>query len=276
MLLNFTKMHGLGNDFVIVDLISQSFALKKKHIRAISNRHTGVGCDQLLIVEAPDNPKVDFTYRIYNSDGSEVEQCGNGARCFAKFVRDKKLTGKHVIKVATNTDIIELNVFDDGLVQVNMGIPIFEPKKIPFDAEKLAVSYPIQVGKEMLEVSAVSIGNPHVVTIVDRVDLVDISILGPLLQKHSRFLEGVNAGFMEISSREKIKLRVYERGVGETLACGSGACAAVSSGRLRGLLDARVNVTLPGGDLLIEWQGQGHPVIMTGPATTVFEGQIEL
>ncbi len=276
MLLHFTKMHGLGNDFVVVDLISQRFKLRPKHVRAIANRRTGVGCDQLLIVEAPHNPEVDFTYRIYNNDGNEVEQCGNGARCFAKFVRDKKLTGKRVIKVETNTGVIELNVLDDGQVEVNMGAPVFEPEAIPFEAEQFSASYPLQAGQQTLEVGAVSMGNPHVVTVVDSVDLLDMAKLGPLLQQHSRFVEGVNAGFMEISSRENIKLRVYERGVGETLACGSGACAAVAIGRLRGLLDARVNVTLPGGDLLIEWQGQGHPVIMTGPATTVFEGQINL
>jgi len=269
-------MHGLGNDFVVVDLISQRFKLRPKHVRAIANRHTGVGCDQLLVVEAPKNPEVDFTYRIYNSDGNEVEQCGNGARCFAKFVRDQKLTGKRVIKVATNTDIIELNVLDDGQVVVNMGVPVFDPESIPFDAEQFATSYALQAGQQTLEVGVVSMGNPHAVTIVDSVEYLDMATLGPLLQQHSRFAEGVNAGFMEICSREKIKLRVYERGVGETLACGSGACAAVASGRLRGLLDARVNVTLPGGDLLIEWQGQGHPVIMTGPAASVFEGQIRL
>lgn len=269
-------MHGLGNDFVVVDLISQRFKLRPKHVREIANRHTGVGCDQLLIVEAPHNPEVDFTYRIYNSDGNEVEQCGNGARCFAKFVRDKKLTGKRLIKVETNTGIIELNVLDNGQVVVNMGVPVFEPDAIPFEAEQFAASYPLQAGQQTLEVGAVSMGNPHVVTVVDRIEDLDMARLGPLLQQHSRFAEGVNAGFMEINSRKKIKLRVYERGVGETLACGSGACAAVASGRLRGLLDAQVNVTLPGGDLLIEWQGQGHPVIMTGPATTVFEGQIKL
>jgi len=276
MLLHFTKMHGLGNDFVVIDLISQRFKLRPKHVRAIANRHTGVGCDQLLVVEAPKNPEVDFTYRIYNSDGNEVEQCGNGARCFAKFVRDQKLTGKRVIKVETNTGIIELNVLDDGQVVVNMGVPVFDPESIPFDAEQFATSYALQAGQQTLEVGVVSMGNPHAVTIVDSVEYLDMATLGPLLQQHSRFAEGVNAGFMEICSREKIKLRVYERGVGETLACGSGACAAVASGRLRGLLDARVNVTLPGGDLLIEWQGQGHPVIMTGPAASVFEGQIRL
>lgn len=276
MLLHFTKMHGLGNDFVIIDLISQRFNLRPRHVRAIADRRTGIGCDQVLFVEAPHNPAVDFTYRIFNCDGNEVEQCGNGARCFAKFVRDKKLTGKNLIKVETNTGIIELNVIDSEQIVVDMGPPVFEPTAIPFEVDQYAASYPLQVGEQTLEIGAVSMGNPHAVTVIDSVDNLDMETLGPLVQQHSRFPRGANAGFMEITSRNQVKLRVYERGVGETLACGSGACAAVASGCQRGLLDAEVNVTLLGGDLRIEWQGEGNPVIMTGAATTAFEGQIRL
>lgn len=269
-------MHGLENDFVVIDLISQRFSMRSKHVRAIANRHTGIGCDQVLLIEAPYNPDVDFSYRIFNCDGNEVEQCGNGARCFAKFVRDKKLTGKSQITVQTSNGIIKLDLREDGQVMVDMGSPIFEPARIPFVAERYADSYRLEIGSQILELGAVSVGNPHAVTLIDDIEQLDIESIGPAVQRHSRFPEGVNAGFMQIVSRSQVKLRVYERGVGETRACGSGACAAVASGIQRGLLDPCVNVTLPGGDLLIEWQGGDHPLRMTGPATTVFEGQIRL
>lgn len=276
MLLRFTKMHGLGNDFVVIDLISQRFNLREKHIRKLADRRFGIGCDQVLTVEIPSQPDLDFRYRIYNADGGEVEQCGNGARCFAKFVRDKKLTGKSKIRVETSGGIIELSITDDRQVLVNMGKPQLQPANIPFSAEQFTASYPLEVDGQHYEIGAVSMGNPHSVLLVDDVDTAPVATLGPAIEAHPRFPQRVNAGFMQLLDRQHIKLRVYERGVGETLACGTGACAAVVSGQLRGLLDQRVNVQLPGGNLSIEWRGEGHPVMMTGPASTVFEGQIQL
>ena len=269
-------MHGLGNDFVVVDLISQRFKLRPKHVRAIANRHTGVGCDQLLVVEAPKNPEVDFTYRIYNSDGNEVEQCGNGARCFAKFVRDQKLTGKRVIKVETNTGIIELNVLDDGQVVVNMGVPVFDPESIPFDAEQFATSYALQAGQQTLEVGVVSMGNPHAVLSVQDLATAPVSELGAALESHPRFPNRVNVGFMQVIDRNDIKLRVFERGVGETEACGSGACAAAVAAIQQQLVDSPVTVHLTRGSLKIDWKGTSHPLIMSGPAKTVFHGCIRI
>lgn len=276
MQLRFTKMHGLGNDFVVIDLITQRFKIRPHHIRKIADRHFGIGCDQVLLVEIPEQPDVDFRYRIFNAEGSEVEQCGNGARCFARFVRDKKLTGKDVIKVETLGGILELEMTDNRQVRVDMGEPILDPKRIPFEADAQAESYHIEVDGQQWQAGAVSMGNPHVVLSVADVNAAPVETLGPLLEHHSRFPQRVNVGFSQLIDRSAIRLRVFERGVGETLACGTGACAAVVSGIVQGQLDANVSVALPGGSLSIEWQGVGHPVIMTGPATTVFEGQIQL
>lgn len=268
-------MHGLGNDFMVVDLVTQQFVLRPELIRNLANRNFGIGFDQLLIVETPSNPEVDFRYRIFNADGSEVEQCGNGARCFARFVYDHNLTGKRLIKVETANGIIELNITDDNQVIVDMGAPILEPQEIPFTADKQAVTYPIQANGQSLEVSAVSMGNPHCVLLVDDVDTADVNTLGPILESHEAFPNKVNVGFMQILSPTEARLRVYERGAAETLACGSGACAAMVAGHLQGLLGDKVKIHLPGGTLDIEWSGEGS-VMMTGPATSVFEGRLQV
>ena len=275
-LLRFTKMHGLGNDFMVVDAISQQFRLRPEMIRDLANRNFGIGFDQLLVVEPPGLPDVDFRYRIFNADGSEVEQCGNGARCFARFVRDQRLTNKRVIRVQTAKGIIELRISKDGQVLVNMGVPELNPPAIPFAANCQKTVYTVDVEEQTVELSAVSMGNPHGVLVVEDVDSAPVSSLGPLLEKHPRFPARANIGFLQIIDRGHARLRVFERGSGETLACGSGACAAVVAGRLRGLLDERVNVELRGGPLVIEWQGEGTPVMMEGPATSVFEGQLRL
>lgn len=281
MRLKFSKMHGLGNDFVVIDAISQSVRLSPERIRYIADRHFGIGCDQILLVEIPESSAVDFRYRIFNSDGSEVENCGNGARCFARFVRDRKLTGKKLIKVETAGGIIELNVQDDEQVSVNMGVPRLNPEQIPFIGENKtslvrALTYPLPVAGNQLQISAVSMGNPHAVLLVDDVKTAEVEKLGPLVERHAQFPARVNAGFMQVISRDEINLRVYERGAGETLACGTGACAAVVAGRLRGLLNDKVKVNLPGGSLRIEWPDESSPVMMTGPAEFVFHGQIKL
>ncbi len=276
MRLRFSKMHGLGNDFVVIDGVSQSVRLTPEKIRYIADRHFGVGCDQVLLVETPERPDVDFRYRIFNCDGSEVENCGNGARCFAVFVRERKLTGKNVIKVETAGGLIELRVQQDEHVRVDMGVPRLEPAQIPFVADARALTYPIEVAGKTYDISAVSMGNPHGVLLVDNVKIAPVTELGPLIEKHSRFPARVNVGFMQVVSHSEINLRVFERGVGETLACGTGACGAVVAGRLRGLLDDNVKVNLPGGSLHIHWPGEGHPVMMTGPAVTVFHGQIKI
>lgn len=269
-------MHGLGNDFVVVDLISQHAHLRPELIRRLSDRNQGIGFDQLLLVEPPGSPDVDFRYRIFNADGSEVEQCGNGARCFAVFVRDKKLTNKELIRVETKKGQIELRVKDDGRVLVDMGCPILEPVDIPFVADHVATTYPIEVDGESLSIGAVSMGNPHLVLTVDSVAEAPVDDLGPKLESHERFPERVNVGFMEVVHKRFIKLRVYERGVGETLACGTGACAAVVSGIRQGLLESPVEVKLPGGNLCISWEGEGSPVMMEGPAVSVFEGRVRV
>ncbi|EHR7861075.1 diaminopimelate epimerase [Vibrio parahaemolyticus] len=271
---HFSKMHGLGNDFMVVDCITQNVFFSQDLIRRLADRHTGVGFDQLLVVEAPYDPETDFHYRIFNADGSEVEQCGNGARCFARFVRLKGLTNKYSISVSTKKGKMILDVEDDGEVTVNMGVPEFEPNKIPFKAKQKEKTYIMRAGDKTLFCGAVSMGNPHVVTVVDDVDTADVDTLGPLLESHERFPERVNAGFMQVVSRDHIRLRVYERGAGETQACGSGACGAVAVGILQGLLDESVKVSLPGGELHISWQGPGKPIFMTGPATHVFDGQL--
>ncbi|EGQ8946991.1 diaminopimelate epimerase [Vibrio parahaemolyticus] len=271
---HFSKMHGLGNDFMVVDCITQNVFFSQDLIRRLADRHTGVGFDQLLVVEAPYDPETDFHYRIFNADGSEVEQCGNGARCFARFVRLKGLTNKYSISVSTKKGKMILDVEDDGEVTVNMGVPEFEPNKIPFKAKQKEKTYIMRAGDKTLFCGAVSMGNPHVVTVVDDVGTADVDTLGPLLESHERFPERVNAGFMQVMSRDHIRLRVYERGAGETQACGSGACGAVAVGILQGLLDESVKVSLPGGELHISWQGPGKPLFMTGPATHVFDGQL--
>ena len=276
MLIHFTKMQGLGNDFVVIDALSQNVVLTEGQIRRIADRHYGIGCDQLLLVEPPMLPDHDFYYRIYNADGGEVEQCGNGARCFARFVRDKNLTWKSDLLVGTRGGPIRLRLEKDGQVTVNMGVPRLAPATIPFLAEYESDLYELEAEGRHYRVGAVSMGNPHCVLSVDNVDQAPVQTLGPVLECHERFPNRVNVGFMELVSREAIRLRVFERGVGETLACGTGACAAVVSGRQQGLLDEQVKVTLPGGTLTIQWAGVGHPVLMTGPAVTVFEGHLEL
>jgi diaminopimelate epimerase len=275
-LLSFTKMHGLGNDFMVVDAISQPFRLSPETIRELANRNFGIGFDQLLVVEPPGLPDVDFRYRIFNSDGSEVEQCGNGARCFARFVRDQRLTNKKVIRVQTAKGVIELRSGKGGLITVDMGVPELNPPAIPFAADCRKDVYTVEVGQETVELTALSMGNPHGVLLVDNVDTASVAELGPRLENHPRFPARANIGFLQILDRGRVRLRVFERGAGETLACGSGACAAVVAGRLRGLLDARVDVELLGGHLMVEWQGEGSPVMMEGSATSVFEGQLRL
>jgi len=274
--LRFTKMHGLGNDFVVIDAIHQRFEPSPAQCRFIADRHFGVGCDQILLVETARDPGADFHYRIFNSDGSEVEQCGNGARCFARFVLDRGLTDKQVIDVGTHAGGIRLYVEEDGQVRVNMGRPRCEPAEIPFQAEREQPLYPLDIDGGELPVGVLSMGNPHAVLRVESVATAPVARLGPLIEAHPRFPNRVNAGFMEVVDRGHIRLRVYERGSGETLACGSGACAAAVAGRRQGLLDRRVRVQLPGGDLVIEWAGNGEPVWMTGPVSTVFEGEIAL
>ena len=276
MILKFTKMHGAGNDFVVIDLVSQRGKLRPRDFRKIADRRFGVGCDQILLVEPPGSPEVDFRYRIFNADGSEVEQCGNGARCFARFVRDKRLTSKKTITVETAGGIIVLKIRENHEVEVDMGAPTFEPAQIPFNASHQADSYNLEVDGQTLEVGALSMGNPHAVTRVDNVDTVDIEQIGPLVENHERFPQRVNAGFMQVVSESEVRLRVFERGVGETLACGTGACAAVVYGMSRNWLRESVTVHLPGGKLSISWAGPGQPVIMTGPTAVVFEGTIRI
>jgi len=276
MRLRFTKMHGLGNDFVMVDAISQKVTITPERARKLADRHFGVGCDQVLVVEAPLKPEADFRYRIFNNDGSEVENCGNGARCFAIFVRQRQLTSKSTIVVETAAGLITLTIEDDNQVTVNMGVPEFEPKSIPFQAEQRQPVYTLALTDQSLEIGAVSMGNPHAVTLVDDVQTYPVAELGPQIENHPRFPNRVNAGFMQIINRACIKLRVYERGSGETLACGTGACAAVVSGITRGLLDSTATAQLPGGELCITWEGPGKPVMMTGPATSVFHGQVKV
>ncbi|WP_217543487.1 diaminopimelate epimerase [Vibrio metschnikovii] len=271
---HFSKMHGLGNDFMVVDCITQNVFFSPELIRRLANRHTGVGFDQLLVVEAPYDPETDFHYRIFNADGSEVEQCGNGARCFARFVHMKGLTNKYSLSVSTKKGKIILSIEEDDQVCVNMGVPEFEPSKIPFRAKQAEKTYIMRVDEQTLFCGAVSMGNPHVVTVVEDIATAEVERIGPLLESHERFPERVNAGFMQVVNRQQINLRVYERGAGETQACGSGACAAVAVGILQDLLDDTVTVNLPGGRLEISWQGPGQPLYMTGPATHVFDGQL--
>ena len=276
MWLKFTKMHGTGNDFVVIDNIAQSIKFTPKMARKIADRNFGIGCDQILLVEAPDRPDVDFNYRIINSDGSEVEQCGNGARCFAKFVRDRKLCARNPIRVLTAGGLIEIDIQKDNQYSVDMGAPIFEPQKIPLSVNDRQDFYSVEVDGREVRFSALSMGNPHAVIQVPDVENADVEVLGPTLESHEYFPNKANIGFMQIVAKDEINLRVFERGAGETLACGTGACAAVVAGICSGNLDTRVKVNLPGGSLTIDWQHKSSSVILSGPAKTVFHGQIRI
>lgn len=276
MKLKFTKMHGLGNDFVVLDGVRQNITLTPAQLRFLADRNFGVGCDQILLVEKPGQAGIDFRYRIFNADGSEVEQCGNGARCFVRFAHEQGLTDKREIKVETKSGIISPRLEADGNVTVDMGKPVFAPDRIPFVSPTDAVIQPLQVGDQEVAITAVSMGNPHAVQVVEDVDTAPVAIQGPMIESHPRFPQRVNAGFLQVVDRHSVRLRVYERGAGETLACGTGACAAVVAGISRDLLDSPVRVSTRGGELSIAWNGPGTPVHMTGPAVTVFSGEIEL
>lgn len=277
MILKFSKMHGIGNDFIVIDAVSQRFHADPVQLKYLADRHFGIGCDQILIVEPPKFPQNDFRYRIFNADGGEVENCGNGARCFARFVRDQGLIGKDIIKVETAGGDIVLHL-EGSNVRVDMGQPILMPEKVPFTAydNQQKVTYPLAVDGDVIDVGVISMGNPHCVQQVENVDTAAVETLGPLIEAHEQFANKVNVGFMQVVSRQQIRLRVFERGAGETLACGTGACAAVVHGIQLGLLDANVSVSLPGGSLDIEWQGAGSSVHLIGPAELVFEGKIRL
>lgn len=285
MKLKFTKMHGAGNDFVVLDGFTQPLNLSAAQVRSLADRHFGVGADQLLLVEKPTIEGVDFRYRIFNCDGGEVEHCGNGARCFVKFVRDARLTDKRSVRVQVQNGIITLTMQENGEVTVDMGTPVFEPARVPFDASGLEgrregddTCWPLEVNGTTRWISVVSMGNPHAVQVVEDVEAFPVLVDGPVIERHPRFPQRVNAGFMQIAARNEVKLRVYERGAGETLACGTGACAAVAAGIRRGLLDSPVKVHTHGGMLTISWNGERDPapLLMAGPAATVFEGEIEL
>jgi diaminopimelate epimerase len=276
MKLPFSKMHGLGNDFVVLDGITQNINLSAEQYRFLADRHLGIGCDQILLIEKPRRNAADFRYRIFNSDGGEVEQCGNGARCFVRYVHAHGLTDKTEIRVETECGIIVPRMEANGEVSVNMGVPRFEPQEIPFLTDHRASFYLLSLADKIIEISALSMGNPHAVQVVADVDGAPVALDGPQIERHASFPKRVNAGFMQVLDRGHIKLRVYERGAGETLACGSGACAAVVAGIQRGILDSTVRVTTHGGDLAIHWGGEGRPVMMSGPAVEVFQGVIEL
>lgn len=276
MKIHFTKMQGTGNDFVVIDAVTSTVELSTTQIEHIANRHFGIGCDQVLIVEKTDVANVDFRYRIFNADGGEVQQCGNGARCFVRFVVEKGLTDKREIKVETAGGIITLTLQDNGEVIVNMGPPNFMPKALPFLAEKQQTQYTLPLNNTEVSIAAVSMGNPHAVMVVKNTETVNVAELGPQIESHQDFPEHANAGFMQIISLHEINLRVFERGSGETLACGTGACAAVVTGIQLGLLQSPVLVNTRGGQLNIEWNGGETPVMMSGPAEIVFEGVINI
>ncbi len=276
MALNFTKMHGLGNDFIVIDAISQSVTMTPQQVQQLADRHFGIGCDQLLLVEAASTAEADFRYRIYNADGGEVEQCGNGARCFMQFVREQGLTDKLQLQVETLGGPLQLIQEFDGQITVNMGVPRLEPADIPFTAPQRKHAYALDVLDRQFEIAAISMGNPHAVLLVDDIENTPVASIGPAVEHHPRFPERANVGFMQIVNDGHIRLRVFERGAGETLACGSGACAAVVAGRLWERLSESVKVVLNGGELVVSWAGEGQPVLMTGPATTVYQGRIEL
>ena len=275
--LRFTKMHGQGNDFVVLDGVRQAVSLSGAQVRAIADRHFGVGCDQLLVVEKPASPENDFRYRIWNADGGEVEQCGNGARCFARFVLDQGLTDKRELRVETARGVIRPKVEASGQVTVDMGAPRFDPGDVPFVASQAPqLTYEIRVAGLPVQVAVLSMGNPHAVQFVEDVERAPVATQGPLIERHPAFPQRVNAGYAQPLSRGHVRLRVWERGAGETLACGTGACAAVVAGIRLGLLDEEVRVTTRGGDLVIRWNGDGSPVMMTGDAVRVFEGEVEV
>ncbi len=274
-LVPFTKMQGLGNDFVVFDAVRHPVALSPALIRRIADRHFGIGCDQVLVVESSGEPGVDFGYRIFNADGGEVEQCGNGARCFARFVREHGLTDKDEIRVRTCGGLMTLTLKPGGQVRVNMGGAELRPAYVPFRAETQQIVYTLPLADHAVDVTVLALGNPHAVQVVADIDTAPVLVDGPRIERHAWFPRGVNAGFMQIVDRTHVRVRVYERGAGETLACGSGACAAVVAGRLRDLLDERVVVDLRGGRLIVQWDGQG-PVWMEGPAESVYEGQVDL
>jgi len=274
--LAFTKMHGLGNDFVMIDAVRQNVNLTEALVCYLGDRHFGIGFDQLLVVEKSQTPGVDFRYRIFNADGGEVEQCGNGARCFARFVFDQGLTDKHEIRVETKKGIITPRLEADGNVTVDMGVPVLKPADVPFISDSDAYVQPLEVAGTTVAITAVSMGNPHAVQVVANVDTAPVAEQGPLIEHHPRFPARVNAGFLQIVDEHRVRLRVFERGAGETLACGTGACAAVVAGILRELIASPVTVETRGGALSIAWNGVGSPVLMTGPAVTVFAGELTL
>ncbi len=272
----FTKMHGAGNDFVVIDNVRQNLRLTPGHIRRIANRQRGIGCDQVLLIAPPDHPEADFSYRIFNADGSPAGQCGNGARCFARFVREQRLSWKKALCVQAPGGLMHLEIEDDGRIRANLGIPAFDPSDIPFDADAESIDYSIDVSGDSHTVGALSMGNPHAVLIVDDIQKAPVESLGAAIESHSRFTDRANVGFMQILNPEEIKLRVFERGAGETLACGTGACAAAVHGIRKGLLNNAVTVHLPGGKLTVTWQGDGAPVWLGGPTASVFDGTITL
>ena len=275
MPLKFSKMHGLGNDFIVIDAINQDFRPEPERIRAWARRNTGVGFDQLLIVEKADSDQAAFKYRIFNADGGEIEHCGNGARCFARFVHQQKLTDLKVIPVETSGGLIQLEILDDNRVRVNMGVPQFEPRLIPLDTDEQSDQYSLDIDGRTIQFSALSIGHPHIVTQVGDIELAEVGTIGALLESHAFFPRRVNVGFMQVIDRGNFRLRVFERGVGETRACGTGACAALVAGQRLDLLGQRANAYLRGGELKLEWQGGANPVMMTGETAMVFEGEID-
>jgi diaminopimelate epimerase len=272
----FTKMHGLGNDFVVLDAVRQSIRLTKDIIQRIADRNLGIGCDQVLVIEPPEDKNIDFNYRIFNCDGSEVEQCGNGARCIGRYISDQQLSGKKTVRIKTKNRVMEIHSNSKNMITANMGAPSFIPADIPLLADQRSDLYNIDINNSNYQMAALSVGNPHAVLQVDKIDHADVEKIGSLVQQHSLFPESVNVGFMQIIDRQKIALRVYERGVGETQACGSGACAAAVAAIQQGLVENIVEVQLLGGKLTIEWQGEDQSILMTGPAETVFHGKIKL
>jgi diaminopimelate epimerase len=276
MQMKFTKMQGLGNDFVVIDAVTQNVRVSASMVKRLSNRTLGIGCDQVLVIEPPTEPHIDFNYRIFNQSGEEVEQCGNGARCLARYVYDRQLTGKNPIRVKTMNRVMDLELTENNLVKVDMGIPELEPAAIPFQADHRAPLYSVKVGDSSYKLAAVSMGNPHAVLQVEDVETAPVASVGPLLEAHSRFPNRVNVGFMQIVDRSNINLRVFERGVGETQACGSGACAAAVAALQQELVDSPVTVHLNGGDLTIDWQGENQSLLMTGAAASVFHGRIRI
>lgn len=276
MKLSFSKMQGAGNDFVIIDAVTQVVDLSTAHIKRIADRRRGVGCDQVLLLSPPDDPDADFRYSIFNADGSRAGQCGNGARCVGRFLREKKLTRQRELTLLTDGEPLSLSITEDGRVFAGLAAPKFSPESVPFSASETAAQYPLEVQGQNLSVGVLSMGNPHAILMVDDCDSAPVSSLGPLIESHERFPDRVNVGFLQVNSRNDAKLRVYERGVGETEACGSGACAAAVHGMQLGLLDPDVTLQLPGGKLTVSWEGGNSPVWLGGPTASVFDGTISL